>query len=98
MDTLRFPLRFSQGEVERLTDGSADFYAQLLALTAQIEPGELPLTPEFGVSDPAFNSDARNQLALTAAYFVPEVKIENLALTEDDLGRSDIKITFSVRS
>lgn len=98
MDTLRFPLRFAQGEVQKLTEGTADYYAQILALTAQIEPGELPLTPEFGVQDPAFNTDARNQLALTAAYFVPEIKIESLTLAENNIGQSDIKITFSIRS
>lgn len=98
MDTLRFPLRFVQGEVQKLTEGTADYYAQILALTAQIEPGELPLTPEFGVEDPAFNTDARNQLALTAAYFVPEIKIESLTLAENNVGQSDIKITFSIRS
>lgn len=97
MDTLRFPIRFSSGNVENLAEGSDAYYAQLLALAAQIKPGELPLTPEFGCEDPVFDRESRDQLALTAAYFVPEVAIESLDIAESDSGESQIKITFSVR-
>jgi len=98
MDTLRIPLRFRNGEAEKLTEGSDEYFAQLLALTAQILPGELPLNPNYGVDDPTFSEAARRSLAFVAGAFIPEIVLENVEIIDTDSGRSQIDIAFTVRT
>jgi hypothetical protein len=99
MDTLRFPLRFeTNGEVSKLSEGTDEYFAQILALTAQIQPGELPLSPTFGVNDPVFNDNARRQLAFSAASQVPEVFVHGVDTEISETGKVDIKIRFGVRN
>jgi hypothetical protein len=98
MDSLRFPIRFEKnGEISRLADGSDEFYAQLLALTAQIQPGELPLTPTFGVSDPTFEESLTRQLSLNAAAQIPEVFVQTSQVRVSETGKTELDIQFGVR-
>ena len=98
MDTLRIPLRFLNGEAEKLAEGSDEYFAQLLALTCQILPGELPLNPNYGVADPVFSEEARRALAFVAGAFIPEIVLENVEIVDTVSGRSQIDIAFTVRT
>ena len=98
MDSLRFPLRFEKnGEISKLADGGDEFFAQILALTAQIQPGELPLTPKFGVTDPTFDQSLTRQLSLNAAAQIPEVFIRTSQVRVSENGETEIDIQFGVR-
>lgn len=98
MDTLRVPLRFRDGEAEKLIEGEDPYYAQLLALTCQIMPGELPLTPNYGVDDPTFSETAKRQLAFLAGAFIPEITLESVDISDSNSGVSGIDIAFTVRT
>jgi hypothetical protein len=97
MDTLSFPIRFVNGSVEKIEEGTDSYYGQLLALTIHIKPGELPLTPYYGVEDPAFNDEIKVSLASQASYFIPEIDIDEVQIVEEDSGRSNLKVSFRVR-
>jgi len=97
MDSLRVPFRFVNGGIEKLTDGSDEYYAQLLALTCQIRPGELPLTPDYGAADPVFSEEGKKQLAFTAGAFISEIALTAVDINQDDLGRVGIAISFARR-
>jgi hypothetical protein len=99
MDSLRFPIRFEKnGEISKLVDGSDEYYAQILALTAQIQPGELPLTPTYGVTDATFSESLTRQLALNAATQIPEIFIRTSEVRVSENGETQVDIQFGVRN
>lgn len=98
MDTFRVPIRFTSGEIEKIQDDTDEYYAQLLALTTQIIPGELPLIPDYGVADPVFSQEAKEQLAFNAGAFIPEIIIDNVELNQNVDGTARIVIGFTRRS
>lgn len=98
MDTLKFPIRFRQGAVEKLDDGSDDYYAQLLALAIQIIPGELRLNPQYGVEDPTFSDILTRDLAFTAGAYIPEIIIDTADISINEMGQSRVNINFRQRT
>lgn len=97
MDTMRFPLRFRLGDIEKIQEGTDEYYAHLLAMTCQILEGELPLTPEYGVPDPVFDESAKRQLAFIAGAFIPEISIASVDVSDSDTGQSNVNINFIKR-
>jgi hypothetical protein len=98
MDTFRFPIQFYNGSVKKLTDLTDDYYAQLLALSIQIIPGELPLTPTYGIEDPTFQAALTRDLAFTAGAFIPEIMIDNVQISETESGVVEIGLGFRQRN
>lgn len=98
MDTLKFPFRFRTGGIEKIAEGTDDYYAHLLALCLQIVPGELPLNPQYGVEDATFSDSLTRDLAFTAGAFIPEIIVETAQISLDASGRSRINIAFTQRS
>jgi len=97
MDAIKFPLKFSKAGIDRLTDGTTDYYKQLLALSIITEPHSLPITPDFGIWDPTFNTVEKGQFVLHAARFVPEVEIGEIDSSVDDSGQNIVSFSFTVR-
>jgi|GEM_PF-1225350 hypothetical protein len=99
MDTIGFPIKFTaERGLKKHADGSSDQYAQLLALAAQIQPGELPLSPNFGSADPVFSDEAKRKLMFTAAAFIPEVRLIEVQISDTEDGRSTIDVAFDLRN
>lgn len=98
MDAITFPVKFSKQGISRLTDGTPDFYRQLLALSAITEPHSLPITPDFGIWDPVFNTVEKGQFVLQSARFVPEVEINTVESTIDDSGQNIVAFSFTIRN
>jgi hypothetical protein len=98
MDTLRFPIQFYNGSIRKLTDFTDDYYAQLLALSIQIIPGELPLTPTYGVEDPTFQIALTRDLAFTAGAFIPEITIDSVQISQTESGVVEIGLGFRQRN
>lgn len=97
MDTIAFPVTFDSTGFKKLTEGSDDYYRQLLTLTMLTEPGSLPLTPEFGVNDPSFDTIDRGLFLAQAAEFVPEVQLGEVKVEVNPInGQSEITFTFEV--
>jgi len=98
MDAMEFPVKFTKAGISRLPDGTPDYYRQLLALSAITEPHSLPITPDFGIWDPTFNTVEKGQFVLHAARFVPEVEIGQIDSTIDDSGQNVVSFSFTIRS
>ena len=99
MDTLKFPLEFSNGDAVKLTQGTRPYYEQLLSLGLQTRIGELPITPIYGVVDPAFDAGAQEQIITLVAQYFPELSIRKLTETiNPDTGEINFQITFDIVS
>lgn len=98
MDSIKFPISFSSsGGLERLEDETDDYYKQILSISCLTEPDSLPLTPDFGVFDPTFNSVEKGTFILHASHFVPEVEIEGIDSFTDDEGQNLVSFSFRRR-
>jgi hypothetical protein len=95
MNTIKFPIKFNASGVQKLVDGTYDYYSQLLTVALLTEPNTHPFTPRFGVTDPTFTTIDKGLFVLNAARFVPEVEITSLNITEDD-GTINVQFTFVI--
>lgn len=96
MTTLKFPLEFNQnGSLATLQEGTDEFYAQLLSISALTESGTFPFSPEFGVLDPSFRVINRGLFMIQASRFVPEVTIlEAEGEMNEDTGSTSLRVKF----
>jgi hypothetical protein len=96
MDMLSLPLTFSNGSAKLFTDGTDEYYAELLSRIMQIEPGEFPISIFFGVPDPTFSGLNKATLAELASQYVPEVELTDIEsiISEDNLGEETLMIYF----
>jgi len=97
MDSIKFPIKFDRTGLQKLEDGTEDYYAQILTIAMLSEPRTLPFTPGFGVYDPTFTNIDRGVFILNAARFVPEVEITQFESIERPDGTSDISFTFVIK-
>lgn len=98
MDTFKFPVRFRQKGVEKIEEGTDEYYSHLLALAIQIIPGELPLSPQYGVQDPTFSADLTRDLAFTAGAYIPEIIIDTANINPSETGLTQVDISFRQRN
>ena len=93
---LSMPLKFTNGKAKVLTEGTDEYYAELLSRIMQIEPGEYPISIFFGIPDPTFSGLNRATLAELASQFVPEIDITSItnSISEDNLGEETLLIYF----
>lgn len=96
MDTIKFPIKFDSSGVQKLAEGSYDFYSQLLTIALLTEPKSHPFTPRFGVNDPAFSTIDKGLFVLNASRFVPEVEITSLNINEDNDGAIGVSFSFEI--
>ena len=95
MDTIALPLSFRQGYFEKYTEGTDEYYGFLLSMAMQIEPGELPITVNYGCYSPLFNNQAISNLAIAAAQFVPEIDIVDVNILNVGEGQVRIDVAFT---
>jgi len=96
MTTLKFPLEYDENNsLVTLEEGTDEFYAQLLSISALTEPGTLPFSPEFGVFDPSFRVVNRGLFMIQASRFVPEVEIlEAEGELTESTGETYLRVKF----
>jgi len=97
MDTIKFPIKFDRTGLQKLTEGTYDYYSQLLTISLLSEPRVLPFSPDFGVYDPAFSQIDKGIFLLNAARFVPEVEITEFSTTTKPDGTVDISFGFVIK-
>jgi hypothetical protein len=95
MDTIKFPIKFDSRGVQKLVDGTYDYYSQLLTVALLTEPQTHPFTPRFGVSDPTFTTIDKGLFVLNASRFVPEIEITSLNVSED-IGTVNVQFSFVI--
>jgi len=99
MDMMQFPLRFDSTGIQKLKEGTEEYYSQLLSIALLTEPMTHPFTPQFGANDPAFRNIDKGLFVLTCARFVPEVKITSLTNEFDDSsGESKVSFSFQIQT
>lgn len=97
MDSIAFPIKFTESGLKTLKMGSYDYYKQILTISLLTEQGEHPITPDFGVFDPTFIPVEPEDFILNAARFVPEVEISNINPTRNNDGSLNVEFSFKVR-
>jgi hypothetical protein len=97
MDCLSFPIKFTNDGLKRLPEGSFDYFKQILTISMLTEPGEHPITPDFGVYDPSFIPVEPENFILNAARFVPEVEIRNINPSLNEDGSVSVEFSFELR-
>jgi hypothetical protein len=97
MDTIKLPIEYDNSGFTKITDGTDEYYKQLLSITARTEPKTHPITPQFGVFDPTFNSIDKGQFMIQAARHVPEIRLLSIETNETNQGGRDVAFTYSRR-
>ena len=98
MDSIKFPCSFDSTGFSKLEEGSYDYYKQLLTISLLTQPGDNPLTPEFGVFDPSFQGFDGGLFIFNAARYVPEVEIKELRTTVNEgTGQYSVIFSFDIR-
>jgi hypothetical protein len=98
MDTIKFPCSFDATGYSKLEEGSYDYYKQLLTVALLTQPGDNPLTPQFGVNDSSFQGFDGGLFIYNAARYVPEVEIKELRTTINERsGQYSVIFSFDIR-
>jgi hypothetical protein len=97
MDAIKFPISFEGGRIARVEEGTTEYYKQLLSISTLTEPTSLPITPDFGIWDPTFNTVEKGQFIIHSSRFVPEVEIEQINVDINDNGENLISFSFRIR-
>jgi len=93
MQMIKFPIRFDSTGIQKLDEGTEEYYAQLLTIAILTEPRTHIFSPRFGVFDPSFRGIDKGVFVLNAARFVPEVQITGLR-TDLDRTTDGLKVEF----
>ena len=84
MDTLAFPIRFTDNHIASLDEGTDAYYNQLIALALQIAPGELALQLDFGTRNMTFSDPSEAAIRQTIAFYFPEITVTDLAISKNE--------------
>jgi len=97
MDTLKFPLTFTNGrEFQKLRQGTDDYIRQMISVCLLTEPFVLPLTPDFGTADPSFLTVNPSSLMINVNKFIPEVTIVSVdTKLNEEAGLVNVKFIYN---
>ena len=96
MDTIKLPITFDKGRMGVLTDGSREYYSQIIAIACQIERGEMPLEVTYGITDPTFTALRKSEIYQVLAVFWPEIKVNEVSISSSDkFGAKRLNVDFS---
>lgn len=92
---ISFPFRLSAvGQVVTRQDFTNEYYAEELGCLVGTIPGERPLVPTYGLTDPTFQAVDANEIAAKAALFGPPVRIVRVTPQWLPNNRQDVLIEF----
>lgn len=96
MNTIRLPIKFKNEsfEVETILDGSDEYYATLIGLAVQIEPGSLPISTFYGTKDPTFDDQQIKKVGSQVGNLIPEIRITNVEVIPNNNGQTNLAIKF----
>lgn len=97
METIKFPISFTADrQVVKLVKGTEEYINQIISMCILTEPFILPLTPDFGVSDPTFATISPAQLIIAVNKYIPEVTIVNMSSSmEQESGLVNIQFVYN---
>ena len=95
MDLISHPFRVAvNGSVAKVEDGTDAAHGQQIAVLVMTRPGERPLVPLFGVSDPTFQGFDESALKAQIEMFGPDVTIESVDSEFTNDTSEDVRIVF----
>jgi phage baseplate assembly protein W len=81
VNLLSYPFRLdARGSVATTEDGE-DYFAEEIASLISTRPGERTLVPNYGITDPVFNSLSKTELIEKIGMFGPSVTINSIRST-----------------
>lgn len=82
MELLSHPFRLERnGSVATVTDGTDEANAEGIAVLALTRKGERDLVPDFGLTDPAFDSVTLADLNIGLLDYGPTVEVTDVTFT-----------------
>ena len=97
MDTLKIPFSFVNGSAETFKENTDEYYAHLLFCLTSTRQDEIILRPNVGTGDIIFSEKAIQTLAYSVSQYIPEIDIAELTAKTNNIGETDIKISFLKR-
>lgn len=98
MRLLSYPFRITAaGDVATVEDGTEDAAAEDLAVLILTRKGERTLVPDYGITDPTFQSLNLAEVAVGVAdYGPPGVTVDDVTVTypSDTLERIELTVTL----
>lgn len=76
MDTIAFPIKFTNNHLVSIVQNTEEYYNQLISTALQVAPGEMPLDIDFGIRDLTFTDLADASIKQTLAFYFPEIDID----------------------
>jgi phage baseplate assembly protein W len=96
MEVLSIPFRLlPNGRAERVWQGSEAHVQQQAAQFVATNTGELPMSPFYGIDDPAFRDVRAAEVVMGMAEFHPSVKVNSVYVVMNRNGLSDILVDVS---
>lgn len=90
-----FPFSLNgSGNVTTLPDDSDDYYAGELAMLCMTHLGERELAPDYGITDPTFQTFDDIEFIGQVETFGPPVKIVSVDQGYTNTGQYDVSINF----
>lgn len=92
---ISFPFRLSpMGHAVTRDDNSTEYYAEELGCLVGTLPGERPLVPLYGLTDPTYRNVDANEIAIKVGIFGPPVRITKVSTKWIGSGEQDVIIEF----
>ena len=96
MEVLSIPFRLMpNGRAERVWQGSEAHVQQQAAQFMATNTGELPMSPLYGIEDPAFRDVRAAEVVMGMAEFHPSVNVRSVFVVMGKNGLSDILVDVS---
>jgi len=94
MELLSIPFRISDdGRAERIWQGSEAHAVQQALQFVSTRPRELPMSPMYGLDDPAFRTMDAAEVVVGMATYHPEVMVESVLVYDGESGIADVVVT-----
>lgn len=95
MDVLTYPFKFDKSGLASTTPQRSDaHYAQQISQFIQTRPGELPLSPFYGVQDMAFRSVHPTEINAGLSIYHPELGVQDVVIYFSEEGVQTIDVQF----
>lgn len=92
---ISFPFRLNSfGFVTTKADDSDEYFAEELGCLVGTIPGERPMVPLYGLTDPTYQAVDANEVAIKVGMFGPPVRVRNVEPKWISAGQQDVIIEF----
>jgi phage baseplate assembly protein W len=96
MEVLSIPFRLMpNGRAERVWQGSEAHIQQQAVQYLATNTGELPMSPLYGIEDPAFRDVRAAEVVMGMAEFHPNVNVRSVYVIVGQNGLSDVLVDVS---